>query len=177
MHSVHFASIRKARFLFRGDEPVALSHRAMELLRVLVDRQGHAGLKGGVDAGGLARPRGGGMHWERFGSCRSRAPRASAHARLSQTRSLQTGADPGRICLPRSRRNWAEELWVHLPAHLPASSRLRLRAAASFSTRRVFSYSAKAPATWRIILRLGSARLTELGTGTVHKLKREMAAT
>jgi len=37
MHSVHFASMRKAPF-FRGTEPIALSHRAVELLRVLVDR-------------------------------------------------------------------------------------------------------------------------------------------
>ena len=43
------------------------------------------------------------------------------------------------------------------PSHLPASWRLRSRACRSLWTRRAFSYSAKAPAIWRIILRLGSS--------------------
>ena len=48
-------------------------------------------------------------------------------------------------------------LWLLRPSHLPPSWRLRSRACRSLWTRRPFSYSAKAPAIWRIILRLGSS--------------------
>ena len=41
-------------------------------------------------------------------------------------------------------------LWLLRPSHLPPSWRLRSRACRSLWTRRAFSYSAKAPAIWRI---------------------------
>jgi DNA-binding response OmpR family regulator len=43
--------------LFRGTEPVALSHRAVALLRILIDRGGPSH-KGRTDGGGVAGPRG-----------------------------------------------------------------------------------------------------------------------
>ena len=43
------------------------------------------------------------------------------------------------------------------PSHFPFSWRTRSRAWRSLETRRAFSYSAKAPAIWRIIFRVGSS--------------------
>ena len=44
--------------LFLGAEPVALSKRAVALLRILVERAGRAGLQGRAHWGGMAWPRG-----------------------------------------------------------------------------------------------------------------------
>src|SRR5271154_1876594 len=85
-----------------------------------------------------------------------RWPSAASSRDISRSERCPPFGRLRRSCFARATTSGRNSAWLLRPSHLPVAARRRSRATRSLETRRVFSYSANAPATCRIILRAGS---------------------
>ena len=100
----------------------------------------------------------GGEHGRPF---RLRWPRAASSAAISRS-DLCPAFVLRRSAFASATTSGRSSRWPGRPPHFSPAAILRSRALLSFATSRAFSYSEKAPATWRSILRARIAAVCEV---------------